>query len=48
MSEEIGNDFSNISILFSGYSDTCKMALEQPEVFIHAIKDRTIKNYKSK
>ena len=48
MSNDIGNDFSNISILFSQYSNTCKNALEKPEEFIKNITDRTISKYKNK
>lgn len=47
MAEDIGNDFSNISILFSKYSASCKLAIEKPEEFINEIKERTINNHKN-
>ena len=44
MKKTIDNNYSNISLLFSKYSEHCKMALEQPEEFANLINKRIIKN----
>jgi len=48
MTNDIGNDFSNISILFSEYANTCKNSLEKPEEFIKEISDRAVSKYINK
>jgi NTP pyrophosphatase (non-canonical NTP hydrolase) len=45
MTEEIGNDIGNISILMNKYGDRCKDIMEDPEKLMKEWTDKILKKY---